>query len=267
MTIIIFSSVFLFFILGSYRNIQKKRDEQIQAGDFEEIIPLKEKIKISFDFVFKHLKTIVILIVVLYFGFLFYKKINVLNTFIENQNKIKNLSSVIKQLSKRYKVAEIEVLEIKDNTTTLRIYFFNNESKVVKQQIINIDGIDIYFDAIVLNFEYSKIETGGKNIVLPLCVYSEKVPKSEAVVLNLYSNNIPCLYERKENEIYGMEKKDFDKSIKEIVSFIKDKEKARKAGVRSIYGNGIHRRVLNGTKYIIWIEQTGGLVIKKKEVF
>jgi hypothetical protein len=49
--------------------------------------------------------------------------------------------------------------------------------------------------------------------------------------------------------------------------FITDKETARKEGVRSAYGNAVHKRVREGQVITVWVEQTGGLVIKETEDF
>ena len=47
-----------------------------------------------------------------------------------------------------------------------------------------------------------------------------------------------------------------------------DERSARLTGiVRSVYGSAVHRRVVPGERFSIWIEQSGGLVIKTPRDF
>lgn len=196
-----------------------------------------------------------------------------MDTFIENQKKIKHLKTVFKQLNKRYKVAEMNILQANpmNDSTTLELQFFDYVGMgfAKEKQIIKIKGNDIYFDAIVLNFEYSEIESGiKKNLTIPYRIFSNKVAKSQGIELNLNDKKgIPYIFHRKENDIYGISPENYNTCLEEIISYIKDDKKARAAGIRSIYGNDVHKRVRTGQKLTIWIEQTGGLVIKKGEQF
>ena len=199
--------------------------------------------------------------------------ISTLDDFVKNQEKIKELKSIVKQLDKRYKVAEIEVVDYNfvTNKTDLKIKFYDyaKQGYSSNNQNISIEGNDIYFDAIVLNFEYSEISAGTvKNIVLPYRVFSNKVPQGKGIELNLKDKNgIPLIFKRDEKEIYGMEVEKFAKHTKEIMSYITDDKKAKLAGIRSVYGNAVHKRLRKGEKITIWVEQTGGLVIKKASIF
>jgi len=199
--------------------------------------------------------------------------ISTIDDFVKNQERIKELKSVVKQLDKKYKVAEIKVTgyNLTTNKTDLEIKFYDyaKQGFANKKQNISIKGNDIYFDAIVLNFEYSEISTGStKNIVLPYRIFSEKVPQGEGIELNLKDENgIPLIFKRDEKEIYGMEAEKFTKHTKELMSYITDDKKAKLAGIRSVYGNAVHKRLRKGEKITIWVEQTGGLVIKKATIF
>ena len=115
----------------------------------------------------------------------------------------------------------------------------------------------------------SEISTGtSKNIVLPYRIFSEKMPQEEGISLNLKDENgIPLIFKRGENEIYGMEVEKYTKHIQEIMSYITDEKKAKMAGIRSVYGNAVHKKVRKGETFTIWVEQTGGLVIKKAAQF
>jgi cell division protein FtsB len=196
-----------------------------------------------------------------------------LNTYIENQKKIKELTSILKQLDQRYKVAEIHVDEYNSasNETKISISFFDyaKQGFINEKQRILLKGNDIYFDAIVLNFEYSEISSGtNKNIVLPYRVFSELIPQEHGVPLTIKDENgIPLIFKRDSTDIYGMTGETYDKRLKEIMEYITNPEKARLAGIRSVYGNAVHKKVKTDDILTIWVEQTGGLVIKEVKDF
>jgi len=201
------------------------------------------------------------------------KGIDSMDEFVQNQRKIKELQSLIKQLDQRYKVAEIEIVDyniLSDETNLLiKYYDYASQGYSNNNQSLTIKGNDIYFDAIVLNFEYSEIATGNtKNLVLPYRVFSNKVPQELGVALNLSDKEgIPFIFKRNEIEIYGMEQTRYTENVKEIMGYITNKEKARLAGIRSVYGNAVHKKVNKGDILSIWVEQTGGLVIKEARDF
>jgi len=201
------------------------------------------------------------------------KGIDSMGEFVENQQRIKELQSLLKQLDQRYKVAEVEVVGYNEqsNETDLNIRFYDyaHQGYSNTNQSFTIKGTDIYFDAIVLNFEYSEIATGNaKNIVLPYRVFSEKVPQEQGIPLKIMDKyGIPLIFKRSETDIYGMGHSKYNQRVKEIMSYITDKEKARLAGIRSVYGNAVHKNLHPGDVLNIWVEQTGGLVIKEAIAF
>ncbi len=194
-----------------------------------------------------------------------------IDEYLSNQKRIKELQTVLKHLDARCKVADVEVEKVSGEKTTLNIKFYDPaEHKFAKKsQKITIRGTDIYFDALILNFEYSEIASGSrKNIVLPYRIFSDEVSMEDGTKFDLRDENgIPYIFHKKDAEIYGISSEKFNAHLKEIAEYIDDKEKARAAGVRSIYGNAVHRTVEQGDAFTIWIEQTGGLVIKDESQF
>jgi hypothetical protein len=196
-----------------------------------------------------------------------------MSEFVQNQQRIRELQSLLKQLDQRYKVAEIEVTDYNTMTNEselmIKYYDYANQGFSNVNQSFSIKGSDIYFDAIVLNFEFSEIATGNtKNLVLPYRVFSERVPQEQGIALNLADENgVPLIFKRNEIDIYGMEQTKYTERVKEIMSYITDKDKARKAGIRSVYGNAVHKIVHKGDVLTIWVEQTGGMVIKDARGF
>ncbi len=204
------------------------------------------------------------------------KSIESINQFSENQTRIKELTTVVKQLDQRYKVAEVNILDRnpKTDTTKLELRFFDNSLNQyleVKQQITLKGGI-IYFDAMILNFEYSEITDNAKrNLVLPYRIFTNAIAPAKGIELKLKDEKgIPYIYKRNNKEVYGMDIEQYNKYLEEFVTYMTDDEAARKAGIRNTNGgNAVHTfsQVKTGQKYTIWVEQTGGLVIKDGDEF
>ena len=243
-------------------------------------MPFIEKIYIIIKSFSKSLSKVVSNIPVLIISFLLLlfivtvsSGITAVDDYVKNQQKIAELKTVLKQLDKRYKVAEIDVVDydyVKDSTS-LRIRYYDAVigDFTERKQNIEIHGNDIYFDAVVMNFDYSQITDSKKiNLVLPYRIFSNKVPQGEGILLNLKdTSGIPLIYKRNKNDIYGLTPEIYNQRLKEFAGYLTDEEAARKAGVRSSYGNAVHKRIRKGKKLIVWVEQTGGLVIKEKTEF
>ena len=50
---------------------------------------------------------------------------------------------------------------------------------------------------------------------------------------------------------------------------MRDEKKEKKEGIRSFTGNFVHynKQIYNGLELVVWVEQTGGIVLKEKEIF
>ena len=279
-SLIILFLIYVLFVLNyeiKTRNLAYRAIGSIGGGGR---IPLFEKIFIAgrvitniFLKILSNVPVVLSVVIFLIFVVGMSKGIETMDTYVKNQEKIKELKSILKQLDRRYKVAEIDILDYNPLTeqTKMRIEFYDYAQQGFSNQTqdIEIQGNDIYFDAVVLNFEYSEIASGSaKNIVLPYRVFSNKVPQSKGIPLKITDKNgVPLIFKRKESDVYTVAPDKYEKRVQEIMSYITDKNKARAAGVRSIYGNAVHKTVRKGDKLVIWVEQTGGLVIKKAVMF
>lgn len=195
-----------------------------------------------------------------------------MHNYVENQKEISKLKTTIKHLDKSYKVAEMEVVNVdfSDRTnirTKLKISYFDYADMGLRSetQEITLSGRDIYVDAYVMNFEYSEIAGGDvKNLAIPYRIFSNKVPQAQGIKLELFDDEgVPFVYHRNQELLYGINKDEFDQYLQKITTFIDDREKARESGIRSIYGNAVHRRVLTGQTYEIRVEQSGGIVLNR----
>lgn len=278
---IILLLILLLTIIFSSHNVLKQRKlDYLAARAYGSSIPMPEKLYLIINTITKLFIRIIGNIPSFLMVFIFLllvvglsKGIEGMNQFIGNQEKISELKSVIKQLDQRYKVAEVEVVNYNKtgDETQLKIRFFDyaKQGYINQDQELTIKGNDIYFDALVLNFDYSQISEGNKiNLVIPYRIFSEDVPQEKGIRLSLSDENgVPLIFKRKQEDVYGMNHEKYASHIKELMSYITDKEKARKAGIKSIYGNAVHKKVKTGEKFVIWVEQTGGLVIKNTRDF
>ncbi len=195
-----------------------------------------------------------------------------LDEFLTLQQKIREYSLVLKNLERRHKVARVECTEQVGGKTTLSIEYFDQKGRPVKGggEAIEIQGTDIFIDALVINFAYSGIESGEKrNLAIPYRVFSEKVAQANGLPLKIAtSHGIPPFMEREEHQVFGLEKTVFESRLTELMKLATDAERARKAGlVRSLHGNAVHKVMQKGDSFYIWVEQSGGLTIKDESRF
>ena len=193
-----------------------------------------------------------------------------MHEYVENRKEIKALQTTLQHLDQDYKVAEIEITEVDysqlpDVYTSLSIQYYDYAGLGLREdkQTLTVKGRDIYIDAMVLNFGYSEIAAGGvQNIAVPYRIFSNQVAQTQAQTLEVMDEEgVPFIFHRKEAAIYGITPETYNEKLAEIATFFKDKEKARKAGVRSVYGNAVHRLVRAGQKFELRMEQTGGLTL------
>ncbi|AEJ19622.1 hypothetical protein [Gracilinema caldarium] len=191
---------------------------------------------------------------------------------IEAASRIKELQTVLRNLERSLKIAEIRVLSTQNDRTTFEITYFDpeNQNSIAETRTISIDGRDIYIDAIVLNFDYSEIAAGRRvNIAIPYRVFSDQVPQINGISLGgIDSKGIPYMFHRADEDIYGIAPEVYRERLKELVQLISSDTSARPAGiVRSLYGSALHKRVNTGDRYELRVEQTGGLTLRERFPF
>jgi hypothetical protein len=192
--------------------------------------------------------------------------------FLDLQKKTREYSLVLKNIEGRSRVARVECLAREGGSSRLGIEYYSSAGgqKPVAREEILIKGKDIYFDAIVLNFAFSGIESGAdRNIAIPFRLFSEEVAQADGARLAVMDKDgVPYFFERGEDELYGIAKEAFDSRLKELMEISKTDKGAMKAGiVRSLYGNAVHAKMEPKQSFIVWIEQSGGLTIKEEKAF
>lgn len=188
------------------------------------------------------------------------------------RERIQELQTVLKNLQRSVKVADIRILSTQGDITKMQIDFYDPAQSSVprEQRELSIPGTDIYFDTIVLNFDYSEIAAGRRvNIAIPYRIFSNKVAQLDGIPLNAVDGEgIPYIFNRAEDDVYGISPDAYRERLQELLDLIKTEESARSAGiVRSVYGSAVHKRVSPGDRLEVRIEQSGGLTVKDRFVF
>ncbi|MBP7264397.1 MAG: hypothetical protein KBB32_09485 [Spirochaetia bacterium] len=184
-----------------------------------------------------------------------------------NAERVRELSAVVRHLEGRYKVMDVRVDSVSGGTTTLSLSYYASDGRdgPAASETLSIAGTDIYLDAVVCNFAYTEIAGGREvNLAVPYRIFSDRVPESQGLPLAVSGpDGVPYMYERAENDIYGLAPGVYRERLAELVSVMGDDAASRREGlVRSVYGNAVHRRVASGDRFSVWVEASGGLSIK-----
>ncbi|MDR0411162.1 MAG: hypothetical protein LBH75_04225 [Treponema sp.] len=199
----------------------------------------------------------IILILVLAGGVL--KMTAAVNAFVEREKHIRELSIAVKYLDQSEKAIAVRVDSVSNGITTLRLSYSARSPEDASIPIVDwrkeitIQGVDIYFDCLVLNFTYSQIMSGRqKNIAIPYRIFSNVVPAEEGVSL------LDNMMDAAEEDGFGFIPPVYGERLKQLLS---DEQFAKDMGVRSVNGSAPHRIVNVGDRFSVRIEQSGGVAI------
>lgn len=189
-----------------------------------------------------------------------------------NAERIRELSAVLRNLEGRRRVMDVRALSSSDGKLTLELSYYDpaQPGRPAAAETVVIAGSDVYFDAIVCNFEYAEIAQGRRvNIAIPYRIFSELVPQAEGLALGARGpDGVPYAFGRADEEIYGIAPEAYRARLTELVALMDDEAAGRRAGVvRSVYGSAPHRLIKAGDRFTIWVEQSGGLTIKESFSF
>jgi hypothetical protein len=276
---ILLLTLFLYFYAILYNKIKERKllyesatdDNKLPWKDFS--IILFQELNNFLSKIIANFTVIIVVIIILLSIVGLSATFSTIDTYVLNQRKIKELSLTLKNLNQRYKVAKVEILnyDAKKDSTEFKVTFFDyaKNGYLPDEQKIKMPGHRIYIVSYVMNFDYALIEQGQvANIAFPYLIYTEKLDQTEGVKLNvLDSTGVPFIFHRDTTDVYGLTYSTYNERLKDIIELMNDEEKARLAGVRSHYDSApfFVKTLRKGQTFVIWIEQTGGLVIKQKE--
>lgn len=210
---------------------------------------------------------------------------------IDNQQRLKELKAIAKNLSNTYINAKIQVLDVDKLTGEAHFRFSvmdqtanNPEKTPLAVKEFSLPDADIYLDFYVCNFDYSEIGEGLKNnIAVPYRLYSSSIAPIDAIQL-LDDGGIPLFFARDEQSLFGIDLETYNAQIGNLSENILDGDKARRSGilrygdtvsantspenssVRSSSGSAVHRTFMKGDKYTVQISNQGGIILKKDAV-
>jgi hypothetical protein len=190
-----------------------------------------------------------------------------LDRYLEDRARIAELTATVRNLERRYRAMDVDILDVSGGRIDAELSFYDYRSpqSPSKSQRIQLPGRELFIDAIVCNFGYSEIAAGTKvNLAIPYRAFTDETPQAEGVELGLLDEKgVPLMYRRPPEGVYGISAAAYDARLAELASILRSEETARETGiVRSLYGNALHRTVLRGDSFSIWVEQSGGLSIK-----
>ncbi|OQX99084.1 MAG: hypothetical protein B6I24_03525 [Bacteroidetes bacterium 4572_128] len=196
------------------------------------------------------------------------KEIKKIVNFVDEQKYNKKAQSVLKQIDKRRKVAEIQITE-KDystNLTTIKINFCDENGLALPNniQIVEMKGNNFYFSADVLNFEYSVIsDYKNHNLFSNYKIYSNEVSEEKGIKLNTEKDGLPYVYQLSRKIVLGMTYEEFETYAKDLI-ILKNKPKKSKAMGVEIEKVVINEKLGKGQIVYLWIEKNGKLSLERK---
>ena len=227
----------------------------------------------TLTFFIEKLPTLLVIVVIMV-GFSLI--MNISNSFYkiyENQQRIKELTIFVKNLSTNDKITQIKVCDkgINENGPygTYKINIYDGiTGDVISEKTYQLNGNDLRLDTMIINFEYSEVGAGTqRNLAFPHKIFSNEISPANAKVLDTIftSTNIDDFIEDDIDEMLGLSRDAFRKRAKEFIEIIKDPIKSQEIGIRSTYGNTITipANAQINDEYVIYIEGTGGLSLRK----
>ncbi len=196
-------------------------------------------------------------------------KLYSVNRYFENEKRIKELKTVIKNMERQQNLGKIQVISRTDNSVTYKVTVFTGYKEEAVTEEITLPGKEFYFDCIIINFDYSQISSGTTdNIAYPYRFWSEQLSPEKAYYLTSTftdsTEQVPIPY-LLQDDVYGIAPETYLSRIKELFSIIRDKEQSKQFGIRSTNGAVIHIMPKDNETYTIKVENTGGLSLHKEE--
>lgn len=193
-------------------------------------------------------------------------------SLLQRQARIRNLTMAVENLSASRKVASISVQAYRDGVSSLEVRIYDGAAgrQELSRQTFSLPGRDIHIDSAVLNVDFALIESGKKqNIAIPWRLYSENLAQIDAVPLGtLGEDGVPYAFNRSDEEIIGMAADAYRSILLELFSLRSEDRLLRSDGiVRSLYGNALHRVMRPGETWDLYLEASGGLSLREHRPF
>ncbi|MBK6940724.1 MAG: hypothetical protein IPH13_11070 [Planctomycetes bacterium] len=189
----------------------------------------------------------------------------------EQQKVIEEKTRIVGRLTRARRVAQAIVKErVVDANgkvrSRIRFVEVDDEGKPLPAKTVEVEGEEVYFDALVLKFDHELVGAGepGKehSLLLFRRIFGEHQKPSEGARLDEDAKDgVPDVY-RRNREPSAVEIELWN----EFWSYANDPKKAAAAGVRVAQGEAPHTRMEKGKIYELTLDQSGGLNITVSEL-
>ncbi|URA10296.1 hypothetical protein [Thermospira aquatica] len=187
--------------------------------------------------------------------------------FVENLRLAREktvLAQTLKNLRFEGKILEITVAQHPSGYELVLSYFTHSpwqQRPLLKhQERIVVGEQRVYVDFGVCNFDYTVVGEGGAyNLAFPYRLYTARQSPERGYSLFSGEKGILWHFAIPEEELLGMEGRDFFSMGQKIVASITNASLAKKLGIRTFYGQALALDLVPGKRYEFVTTGTGGV--------
>ena len=250
LTVLIFIAKFLFLSVWGWiiiliglisMTVMRIRNKDGQITFYSVVGGLTETLLWIFTNTFS---VVIGLFIVLLMTLLFNGIKNVTDVFAMMKDR-QALETVVKNLKIERKVLEVTVVTVSSNTMQANLKYFayspvKNADVMTGEKQITIAGQKLFVDFGVINFAYTLIEKGeAVNIAFPNKIYSESVAYQDGASILAADKSVPLSFKLADDDLYLVGGATYDEQIAKIFDYATNATKARKLGLRTVYGQAI----------------------------
>jgi len=192
----------------------------------------------------------------------------------EQQRLVTNLKSIVEQLTKDVRVAQVYVMDQSNGRTKFKFVEVDEKGQRLSEpKVFDIEGDIAYFDTLVIKFDdpFTPInelalkketlnpELLHKSIIFFRRVFSEKQKPEEGIALDT-PNQPPAPYQVREPS-------DLEKQLwKEFWTLANDPKLAKERGVRAAHGQAVYTQLKKDKYYVLEQRLSGDMTIRPIDV-
>ncbi|MCK7479667.1 MAG: hypothetical protein M0C28_21890 [Candidatus Moduliflexus flocculans] len=179
----------------------------------------------------------------------------------ENRARTSELSAVVRNLERRYRVVDVRVLSADGRTARLALAFYDSRTPGKlgpDPRRRPIEGSEVFVDALVLRFRLLRDRVrpeGEPRPAVPGLRQTSRRPRTGKSWPSWTRRGVPLLYRRAEAESLRHRSAGLRRGASRSSRILlEDEEARRRAGiVRSVFGAAVRRRVRAGDSFTIWV--------------
>lgn len=185
------------------------------------------------------------------------------------QREIVRLDTANRLLKLDHRVAQLDVLKQegtgKDLVTTVSFVELDQQGKPLgESRVFAIQGDMVHVDAQIVKFDDKSIEEGdperSASLYLFKRLYGDQQKPEEAFSIDR-QNFRPAAYRG------GKEMPDFEREIwSKFWDYANSQEKAQKAGLRAVHGQGVYVKMVPGKRYRVLLRASDGLSFQPEDL-